>query len=140
MKSLEQFITDSGVQSMAIRLDESPPDHLGADCSVWEVELFRPGHDAKATTKFYMGTAYEGPPALEMVLEALQMDMWAVEDGSWESFEAFCGQYGFDQDSLKTYRMWESSSTEVFRQSEELQNLFGDDMYEEFLHEMEVSA
>lgn len=87
---------------------------------------YGPGRDAIASPR---------PPTLPGVLYSLQSDVRAGDD----SFENFCGDFGYDTDSRKAYATWETCRDTYF----ELRDFFGGD-FDEFLNtdweEMECSS
>lgn len=59
-----------------------------------------------ADVSFSQGSAHTKPPTVEEVLYALSMDASAGEEN--ETFESFCYELGYDEDSRKAYAMWEA--------------------------------
>lgn len=56
--------------------------------------------------KFHTGMAYTKPPTVEEVLWALSLDAQAGEDN--QTFESFCYDYGFDEDSRQVFKTWKA--------------------------------
>ena len=55
-------------------------------------------------TEYSMGSGLKGRPTLETVLESLSSDISCAND----SFESFCDNCGYDQDSRKAYKIYEA--------------------------------
>ncbi len=55
-------------------------------------------------TEYSMGSALKGRPNLERVLESLSLDVSSAND----TFESFCDNMGYDQDSRKAYKIYEA--------------------------------
>jgi hypothetical protein len=67
----------------------------------WRVTLrYR---DRKITTDFFGGEAITNPSAAD-VLGSLIMDATSFE--SAQSFEGWCGDYGYDTDSRRAFELW----------------------------------
>lgn len=74
---------------------------------------------------FWQGVACNGEPYAEGVLDCLLTDAQAGE----QSFEEFCSEFGYDQDSRKAESTWKSCQKTTVA----MKRLLGDD-YETFLY------
>jgi len=74
----------------------------------WKVTLKRPGK--QMTLFFSMGPALTNEPTAEEVLECLAMDSYTAED---ETFEEWCGNYGYDTDSRKAERCYNATMNQA---------------------------
>ena len=86
----------------------------------WRVELRYRGR--RLTTDFYGGSAVENITAAD-VLSSLILDANAGD----QSFEDFCGDFGYDEDSRTAERTWRACAAMVPR----LRRFLGDD-YDRF--------
>jgi len=69
----------------------------------WVVTLHRGKKSLK--TKFHQGTGHAmAAPSLPTVLSSLVSDA----DAGSESFEDFCGSFGYDEDSRKAEKIWKA--------------------------------
>lgn len=85
----------------------------------WTVTLYYRGR--QLTVPFYMGTGHNGnEPEARDVLECLLDDASGVE---WQSFEGWCGEYGYDTDSRKAERIYRACE----RLNHKLRRFLGDD-------------
>jgi len=74
---------------------------------------------------FSFGYGHKNPqPTAKEVLACVLSDARCAED----TFEEFCGNFGYDDDSLSAYRTWEACR----RTDEELREWLGDDLHQEF--------
>src|SRR5262249_20478447 len=83
----------------------------------WTVVLRYKGR--RMTVPFYMGPALAREPNAEDVMEALCSDASSAEN----SFENWCGDYGYDTDSRRAERTYQA----VQKQTAKLRRLLGDD-------------
>lgn len=71
------------------------------------------------TLDFWQGSAITHDPTSEGVLECLLSDA----NGGEMTFDDFCGEFGYDNDSRTAERVWKQCGTV----REELQRMLGDD-------------
>ena len=73
----------------------------------YKVTLYRrlpgSGRSRQITTYFSMGPALCHEPEAADVLSSLMLDARTGE----ETFEDFCSEFGYDEDSRKAYKTWE---------------------------------
>lgn len=98
--------------------DRSPFDGDHWQHNAWTVELHYQGRTM--VTPFYTGQM-AGEPTVRDVLECLLSDASGVANS--ESFEDWCGDYGYDTDSRKAERTYNA----CVEQTESLRQLLGDD-------------
>lgn len=86
--------------------DFEPEDEWQKDASHWIVKLKSTVHKGKFKTHYHMGSAHTGEPEIEGFLESIAMDInyphWGYE------FEEFCGNCGYDEDSRKAHKIWDT--------------------------------
>ena len=140
-KTLADFITDNGitmqVQRVPMRPDAEPKDWPGA--SHWIVTLRKGGHgtgkgpETGCMSFFYsMGSAHNGAPSNESVLDSIASDASSVE--SARSFEDWCGDLGYDTDSRKAERIHDACR----KIRDELRDMLDDaEAFEELLYNVE---
>lgn len=77
-------------------------DKWGAEMDQWSVELEYDGRSFE--TNYFMGSGHAGrAPETNEVLSSLRTDCYAGE----LTFEDFCSDYGYDEDSRSAYGTWE---------------------------------
>lgn len=83
----------------------------------YTVTLHRKGR--RMTVPFYMGIAHTAEPTVRDVMECLASDATSGE----LSFEEFCRDLGYDEDSRRAERVWKS----VVSQTKKLRKFLGED-------------
>jgi hypothetical protein len=86
------------------------------DGSAWTVRLKYQGRSL--TTSFFQGSAHKTAPSAADVLACLASDARSGE----ESFEDFCGSFGYDADSRKAHTTWKACA----KMTKQLRRLLGD--------------
>lgn len=109
--------------SMAVKSIPTEPFAAGDDerwdHNSWEITLTFQGRTM--TLKFHTGLGIVGEPTIGDVLSSLSLDSSSVIDG--QSFEDWCGDFGYDTDSRKAERTFNACKA----QAEELEELLGED-------------
>lgn len=118
--SLQDFIASQGITADAAYADRNPNMiDDGARMDHWRVTLRKPGR--KMTVYFSMGAGLNGKaPVVGDVLDCLASDAAGVENA--QSFEDWCGDYGYNTDSRKALKTFNVCK----RQAERLRNFIGD--------------
>jgi hypothetical protein len=98
-------------------------DEWQQNANSWSVTLRYRGR--QFTADFFQGPAITSEPTVAGVLSCLLRDAQAGDN----TFEDFCGEMGYDEDSRKAERIWKSCQ----KIAENLQRLLGDE-YESFLY------
>lgn len=130
MLSLKQFIARQGLRFSADWADSNPNAvDFPAGSSHWRCVL-RHGR-RQLTVPFSQGPAICHEPELEDVLDCLASDAATYENA--RSFEEWCADLGFNDDSRKAERVYRT----VEKQAAGLRRLLGDDTYETLLWETE---
>ena len=86
------------------------------DGTAWTVRLKHQGRSL--TTSFFQGSAHKTAPSAADVLSCLASDARSGE----QSFEDFCGDFGYDADSRKAHETWKTCA----RMTKQLHKLLGD--------------
>jgi hypothetical protein len=92
------------------------PEGWGAGTHPWKVRL-RFGRRS-LTVPFFQGCAHTSEPTAADVLSSLALDARAGD----QSFEEFCGDYGYDPDSRTAERTWKACA----RTAPRLRRFLGD--------------
>lgn len=119
--------------SMTVQQRDTRPDadQWGTDGTHWDVTLHY--GDMSITIIYSMGSAHRGAPEKTDVVYCLLQDWWIFQ--SCRDFEEFCGDMGFDTDSLKALKTWhllqsQSSAFEAMFMPWELEEL--EKLYENY--------
>lgn len=91
-----------GLRMTATRTEAPAKSDWPADASHWHVVLRR--GDASLSTEYRMGSAHKGSPELPPVLWCLLTDA----DSADQPFEDWCSDYGYDEDSRRALRTYET--------------------------------
>lgn len=141
--TLDQFIKDNQITMTCQRTDENP-NFIDDKFQMyhWKCVIKRPMPDAKAgeqcvlRTIFSMGLGHKGKqPKLDEVLDCLANDADGVIASlepplSWNTFEDWCSEYGYDTDSRKAERTYKVCQ----KQAIELLAFLDNDLYATLLH------
>jgi hypothetical protein len=122
MITLRQRTRQDGVSAESTMTD--PPSEDSFDADWYRVTLKRGRR--QLTTPFGMGRALCREPTAEDVLQSLLSDASSAD----ESFEDWCGEYGYDTDSRKAERTYQQVQT----QTAKLRAFLGDD-FEAYMYE-----
>ena len=128
--ALQAFIRKYKVRMAAAQTDRNP--YAGPDWAAdhWKCVLRCQGR--KMGTYFSKGFAHKGkPPTAAEVLNYLASDSLGWENA--QGFEDWCGEYGYDTDSIKSLRVYRRCQ----RQAEKLAALLGTEAYRELLYDVE---
>lgn len=127
-ETLARFICSAGIDFDVIPAHENPLMPNSADMNHFTVTMkleertmvlpFSGGHLAFARN-------VSGLPSAADVLECLRSDA----SSAGQSFEDWCGDYGYDEDSRSVYRTWEA----VEAQAAELRSFLGGDLFSRLL-------
>jgi hypothetical protein len=128
-KTLAERIAEWGIRMEAEYADSNPNMVDSASMAFHYRCILRRGRK-QLTTPFSQGSAHTSPPTTADVLDCLASDAAGYENA--QSFEDWCGEYGFDTDSRKAERTYNT----VKRQADKLRTFMGDD-YEALLYHTE---
>jgi hypothetical protein len=140
--SIADFIKEHRISMTAERTDTNPNmDDGGRDMDHWKVVLKRRDYAGKRynarkdgtsvvatmTTYFSMGYGHHGkaPKAAE-VLDCIASDA----SGADGSFEDFCSNFGYDEDSRKAEKTYKACK----HQGERLRKFLGDDAFQTLVY------
>lgn len=105
------------------KLDYDKQDDWQQKATGWHCTLRYQGR--QHSFDFWQGPAISGEPDCSGVLECLLSDAQAGE----QSFDEFCSEFGYDQDSRKAEKTWEACQKTTVA----IKRLLGND-YETFLY------
>lgn len=129
--TLAERIAECGITA-GVRWDDSVkrPDDLDPDSNAYRVTLHYTTGDARRrmTVPFFTGSAWTRDPNAHDVLESLLSDASSAD----QSFEDWCGDYGYDTDSRKAERMYRA----VVAQTAKLRRFLGEH-FDAFMWETE---
>jgi hypothetical protein len=127
-ETLAQFIRSAGIDFDVVPAHDNPnmPDSEGMQHFAATLKL----EERRMVVPFSGGLLafarnVSGMPTLADVLECLRSDSYSAE----ESFEDWCGDYGYDEDSRKAYATWETVRT----QAAELREFLGGALFARLL-------
>jgi hypothetical protein len=120
---LDDFIRELGITASPTRAENNPSmvadDEWNRTASHWRVQIRR--GRTRIVVPFSQGSAHVDPPTAADVLNCLISDATGYENA--QSFEDWCGEYGYDTDSRKAERTYKA----VERATAKLRRLLGDD-------------
>lgn len=119
MTNTRDFVTEHNITAEAARVDQNPNMDDSGNMDHWRVVLKRPG--GKRMSVYYsMGIGHHGKaPEAADVLDCL------ASDGTTETFEDWCADFGYDSDSRKAHRTY----TLCKRQDARLWKFLGEALY-----------
>ena len=124
--SMADFIKGNHIRMTAERVDSNPNMDDSANMDHWKC-LFRAGN-SRMTVYFSMGYGHHGAePEADEVLDCLASDASGIENA--RSFEDWCGDYGYDSDSRKAEKIFNTCE----HQAKRLRQFLGDSAYETLL-------
>lgn len=116
--TLENFIAENKIQFSCEWADERPDHLMSENMDHWRCVLKANGK----TYTFYYSQGYgyhHAEPVLTSVLESLANDY----DPNDMTFEEFCSEYGYDEDSRKAEKVYRA----VRKETQALDRLFGEE-------------
>lgn len=120
MTTLENFITENKVRLSCEWVSERPDHLMDSRMNHWKCKLSANGRIF--TFYFSQGYGFHGAePTLPDVLESFASDFRPEQ-----SFEEFCDDYGYDEDSRKAERIYKA----VVKQNAAIERLFGSEKIE----------
>ena len=132
MNTIRRFISDNRVRAVVDWADANPnveQDEWARHATHYRVTL-KCGR-RQMTTPWSQGSAITREPSAADVLDCLASDAVGIENAS--SFEEWCAEYGYDSDSRKAERIFQTCT----RQSADLKALVGEDAYRTLLWDTE---
>lgn len=132
MDTLKDFIARARVTATCERVDHNPNNKDWKDADHWRVRLRRSGIQNRLTIYFSQGYGHNGKePDVASVLSCLADDSSSADQNG---FEEWCGELGYDTDSLTDRRKAERIYNVCQRQAARLKAFLGDDLYERLLN------
>lgn len=110
-ETLNSLIRNYEIKIRAVKIPDPPPFHEGPGPYAgqgWQCTLRFDGR--RMTVPFWMGPGHvdwAGQPRTPKVRDLLEC-LLADSSGADQSFEDWCGDYGYDTDSRKAYGIWTS--------------------------------
>lgn len=111
------------INQFGAKLDYDKQDDWQKKATGWNCTLRYQGRQHRFD--FWQGPAISGEPDREGVLNCLLSDAQAGE----QSFDEFCGEFGYDHDSRKAESTWKACQ----KTTDAIKRLLGSD-YETFLY------
>lgn len=112
-RSLASYIEAHGI---SVEIEEGPnwdvesyaDGRPGWEHHAYTLKLINEDEGTEMTSNWRTGIGITASPddEPETVLDALISDAWGYENA--RSFEDWCGEYGYDTDSIKALRTWEA--------------------------------
>jgi hypothetical protein len=118
--TITQFLADHGITAASEWADDNPNmTDMPRGSSHWRVTFAR--GRKRMTVPFSMCPAHSSEPDAPGVFDCLLSDA----TGADQSFEEWCGYYGYDSDSRKAERTYKA----VTRQTAKLRQFLGADLF-----------
>ena len=124
----KDFVRRHKITMQAEMVDRNPNTPDWTDADHWKCRLRMGGRSL--TTYFSMGFALAREPRPEDVLDCLASDATGPDQ---QSFEEWCSEYGYDTDSRKAERTYQT----IQKQSDKLKRFLGELDYEFLLYSTE---
>ncbi len=110
--NIQEFLTKLPLKIESVKLlGRSDSTEWSKDANHYQIRISEdrkvfngPSKLAPFVTEYSMGSALKGKPTLETVLESLSSDISCANG----SFESFCDNMDYDQDSRKAFKIYES--------------------------------
>jgi hypothetical protein len=103
--TLEQFIAQQAITAVPTQVADNPHmTDMPPGSTHWHITLRR--GRSRMTVSYSMGPAHTTPPALDDVLDSLASDAATMENCA--TFEEFCGELGYDSDSRRAERIYQT--------------------------------
>ena len=83
------------------------------------------------TVYFSMGSALTNEPTAEEVIDSLAMDGSVYLNN--DSFENFCGEFGYDEDSRKAEKLYNT----ILKQAEKTEKFLGNELFNQLVYDVE---
>jgi hypothetical protein len=121
------FCKEHGITCTAKRVDANPNWNDGGTYDHWRVTL--KFGKARMSTYFSQGIGHDGKaPKADSVLDCI------VSDGyPGQTFEEFCSDFDYSEDSIKAKKTWQASQRNLRR----LVKFLGDDLSDKLRDEVE---
>lgn len=132
METIAAFIERNGLAMRATPTDHNPhraPDDKWAHTASHYRCTIRTPLSRRMVVYYSMGTAHTEPPTLADVLDCLASDA----SGLGGTFEEWCGDYGYDADSIRAFKTYHA----VKRQTAALKRVLGDAEFELLVYKTE---
>jgi hypothetical protein len=140
-KTISEFIAANQITMACERTDANPNMSESRDMDHWKCLIQRYGQrrrnhgkpgsttgKSRMTLTFSQGYGHKGAePKLADVLDCLASDAAGAENA--QDFEEWCSEYGYDPDSRKAEKTYNT----VEHQAARLKTFLGDDLYNELL-------
>jgi hypothetical protein len=124
--TITEFVTSLGA-TMTVKPIDSNPNMPDADVAMSHYAcLIRVGK-SRLTVPFSMGSGLSGEPQIGDVLDCMASDASTIENA--RSFEAWCAELGYDEDSRKAERTFKICQ----RQAVKLKRLLSQSAYDTLL-------
>lgn len=126
--TVAQFVAKHNVTMFVEAVDSVPNRDMDDDwnrtASHWRCLLRRDGK--RMTVYFSQGSAHVNPPTVVDVIDSVASDSRGVES---QSFHDWCGDYGYDDDSIKALKTFKACR----KYAGKLRTLLGDAAFAELL-------
>jgi hypothetical protein len=132
--TIHERIAAAGI-TMTCKPGKGPaPEGFPEGTTSWRVTLKFPARGSSLTTDFHMGPGHGArEPEVAEVLDVLLSDAATINNAT--SFEDFCSDFGYDDNSRRIERLYYRMS----READKLEAFLGDDCgdFQDWLYETE---
>jgi hypothetical protein len=135
MQTIEQFVKKHGIHFDAHQIPSNPNmSDMPTGSRHWSCTLRRNQGEpfGTLTIPFSQGPAIIEDPTAEDILDCLASDASGIESSA-ETFEDWCGEYGYDTDSRKAEAIFNA----CVEQTERLRAFLTPEEFEELLYDTE---
>jgi hypothetical protein len=125
--TMQEFIASYGIKMSVTQVDARPDN----SASQWDSSAshyrctITADKKGSMRTYFSQGSAHTAPPTLDSVLECLGMDAYTLDF----DFADFCSEYGYDEDSRKAKKIFDT----CVRLSKSLKRILGNTGFRELM-------
>ena len=127
MTTIDEFIKKNNLRMEVRKTFSNPSMDAGKyEMNHYEIKIIK--NNNSFVTHYSMGLGLKYTPKITGVIDCLAMEASGVENEG--TFENWCDSFGYDTDSRKAERIWETIKIEA----KQLKTLLGQEAYNELLN------
>lgn len=128
-KNTKNFIQENNIKIESEWVENNPHMENSQNMNNYKVTLRF--NKRQLTTYFSMGMALTGEPTAHEVVDCLAMDSYTYINE--EDFKEFCSNFGYNEDSRKDYKLYNS----IISQSKKLEKFLGKELFLSLVNDYE---